>query len=223
MSRRARVVAPGRPHHVTQRGNRRQAVFFSDGDYRSYLLLMRQWCSRMGVSVWAYCLMPNHVHLILVPPSEQALCRAVGEAHRRYTVGINQREGWQGHLWQGRFASFVMDQSHLLAAARYIERNPVHAGLVGNAEEWPWSSAAAHVSGRSDGWVQNGWLTDLTAGWCCTWGQHLREPDEPTLGPQLRRHESTGKPLGDESFLRQLTSLLGCDLVPKPAGRPRIP
>ena len=154
MARLARVVAPGRPHHVTQRGNRRQQTFFSDGDYREYLALLGQWCTEYGVRVWAYCLMPNHVHLILVPPSEDALCRAVGETHRRYTRHVNFREGWRGHLWQGRFASFVMDEPHLLAAARYVERNPVKAKLVRKAENWPWSSAAAHAGGQTDDLVE---------------------------------------------------------------------
>ncbi len=133
------------PHHVTQRGNRRQQTFFNDGDYRQYLDLMQHWCLQHQVAIWAYCLMPNHVHLILVPPSEESLCRAVGEAHRRYTRHINFREGWRGHLWQGRFASFVMDEPYLLAAARYVERNPVRARLVSQAADWPWSSAAAHT------------------------------------------------------------------------------
>src|SRR3990172_7401077 len=130
MARLARVVVPGYPHHVTQRGNRRQATFFDDDDYQAYRDLMAEWCRRCGVRVWAYCLMPNHVHLIAVPGSPEALRQAVGEAHRRYTRLVNFREGWRGHLWQGRFASFVMDEGHLLAAARYVERSPVRAGLV---------------------------------------------------------------------------------------------
>ena len=96
MARLARVVVPGFPHHVTQRGNRRQLTFFCDGDYEIYLGLMAQWCWAWGVEVWAYCLMPNHVHLIVVPESEEGLCRAIGEAHRRYTRHVNFREGWRG-------------------------------------------------------------------------------------------------------------------------------
>src|SRR4030042_6340136 len=110
MARIARVVAPGYPHHVVQRGNRRQTAFFSDEDYETYLNLMAQWCDRCKVNVWAYCLMPNHVHLIAVPDSENGLRRAIGEAHRRYTRRINFREGWRGHLWQGRFGSFPMGE-----------------------------------------------------------------------------------------------------------------
>jgi putative transposase len=110
MARVARIVGPGMPHHVTQRGNRRQQTFFSDDDYRAYLLLLKEWCGHRGNRIWAYCLMPNHAHLIVVPKMEDGLCRGIGEAHRRYTRRINFREGWRGHLWQGRFASYVMDE-----------------------------------------------------------------------------------------------------------------
>ncbi len=118
MTRLARVVAAGYPHHITQRGNRRQEVFFGDEDYQAYIDLLGTWCSHYGVGIWAYCLMPNHVHLIAVPESEEGLTPAISEAHRRYSRRINFREGWRGHLWQGRFASFPMDEPYLLAAAR---------------------------------------------------------------------------------------------------------
>ena len=134
MARLARVVIPGMPHHITQRGNRRQPTFFCEEDYAAYLELMGQWCKERGVAVWAYCLMPNHVHLIAVPKSEDGLRRAIGKAHRRYTRRVNFREQWRGHLWQGRFASFVLDEPYLLAAARYVELNPVRAGLATCAE-----------------------------------------------------------------------------------------
>ena len=130
MARLARVIAPGMPHHVTQRGNRRQQTFFGKEDYQHYLELISRFCRAEQVAIWAYRLMPNHVHLIVVPQSAESLRRAIGEAHRRYTRRINFREGWRGHLWQGRFASFVMDEDHLLTAARYVELNPVRAGLV---------------------------------------------------------------------------------------------
>ena len=141
MARLARIVAPGRAHHVTQRGNRRMQTFFCDEDYQAYLSLLGEWCGEFDVRIWAYCLMPNHVHLILVPSTADGLRRAVAEVHRRYTRMINFREGWRGCLWQGRFASFVMSEKHLMGAVRYVERNPVKAGLVTRAEDWRWSSA----------------------------------------------------------------------------------
>jgi len=130
MARIARVVVPGTPHHVTQRGNRRQDTFFRDEDYEAYIDLMSEWCGKCDVEIWAYCLMPNHIHMIAVPESEQGLSRAIGEAHRRYTRMINLRKRWTGYLWQGRFASFPMDEDHLLAAVRYVEMNPVRARMV---------------------------------------------------------------------------------------------
>ena len=147
MARLARVVVPGLPHHVTQRGNRRQQTFFGDQDYQAYKDLAATFAAKAGVAVWAYCLMPNHVHLILVPETREGLHQALGETHRRYTRRINFREGWRGYLWQGRFASFPLDEAHLHAAGRYVELNPLRAGLVEKAEDWPWSSAA-RPSGR---------------------------------------------------------------------------
>jgi putative transposase len=223
MARIARVVVAGMPHHVTQRGNRRQEVFFGDDDYHAYLSVMREWCVRHGLRVWAYCLMPNHVHLIVVPPSDDSLAAGIGEAHRRYTRRVNFRKGWRGHLWQGRFASFVMDEPHLIAAARYVERNPVRAGLVRRAEDWPWSSAAAHVSGRDDALAENGWLAERTAGWVCTWGEYLADSDTEDLQDRLRLHERTGRPLGDRPFLERLGALLGRDLIPGKRGpKPKV-
>src|SRR5665213_3379088 len=150
MARMARVVAAGVPHHVTQRGNRRQKVFFCDTDYQTYLSLLAEGCAAARVAVWAYCLMPNHVHLILVPRDEDGLRAALGEAHRRYTREVNFRQGWRGYLWQGPFSSFPMDDDYLLACARYIELNPVRAKLAASARGWRWSSARAHLAGRDD-------------------------------------------------------------------------
>ena len=137
MARIARVVCPGIPHHVTQRGNRRQETFFCDEDYAAYLDLMAERCRHWGVEVWAYCLMPNHVHLIAVPSTEDGLARAIGQAHCRYTRMVNFRENWRGYLWQGRFASFPMDESYFISCARYIGLNPVRAQLVTRATDWP--------------------------------------------------------------------------------------
>jgi len=126
----ARVVAPGIPYPVIRRGDRRQTGVFSEEDHSAYLALMAEWCGGSGVEVWAYCLMAKHVHLIAVPGSEEGLRRAIGQAHRRYTRRANFREGWRGHLWEGQFAFYAMDERYGLAAARYIEWNPVRTGVV---------------------------------------------------------------------------------------------
>src|SRR4030042_3792443 len=141
MPRIPRVIAPGIPHHITQRGNRRMQTFFSNEDYSTYIDLMAEWCRKLRVELWAYCFMPNHIHMIAVPETEDGLRRAIGEAHRRYTRRINFREGWRGHLWQGRFSSFVMDNKYLLTAVRYVAMNPVKAGLVRRPQEDRWGRA----------------------------------------------------------------------------------
>jgi putative transposase len=214
MARLARVVIPGLPHHVTQRGNRRQQTFFNDEDYAAYLELMREWCGEKGVQIWGYCLMPNHTHLIAVPSCEDGLRWAIGEAHRRYTRRINFREKWRGYLWQGRFASFVMDEPYLLAAARYVELNPVRAGLVPSAEDWAWSSARAHLAGRDDRLVSVAPLWAMIA----DWNGFLQSavPEEELR--QIRRHGRTGRPLGDETFLGRLESVVGRVLKPQKRG-----
>jgi putative transposase len=196
-------------------------TFFRDEDYREYLSLLGEWCGQHGNRIWAYCLMPNHVHVIVVPASEDGLARGIGEAHRRYSRRINFREGWRGHLWQGRFASFVMDEPHLPAAARYVERNPVKAGLVDAAEDWPWSSAAAHVGDGSEdpqAMAETAWLSERIAGWICTWREYLLEPEEAELAMAMRQRENTGRPLGDLDFIGRLGALLGRDLLPKKRG-----
>ena len=222
MARLARAVVPGLPHHVTQRGNRRQQTFFCEDDYREYLALLGEWFGRHGVRLLGYCLMPNHVHLIVVPPTEDALCRAIGETHRRYTRRVNFREGWRGHLWQGRFASLVMDEPYLLAAVRYVERNPVKAKLVRHAAAWSWSSAAAHVSGEPDGVVETGWLCKRIAGWVCTWQQHLGYADEPGLGRIMQQHENrAGRWVASRSSRdwNRFSAALFCQAGPAGPGR----
>jgi putative transposase len=221
MARLARAVVAAYPHHVTQRGNRRQPTFFSDDDYKAYADLMTECCRKHGVSVWAWCLMPNHVHLVVVPETAEALARAFGEAHRRYTRLINFREGWRGYLWQGRFASYPMDSRYALAAARYVERNPVRAGLVRQAWAWPWSSAAAHVAGGGDGLIAPG--GPLVAE-VSDWRRFLAAADDAQEAALLRRHARTGRPLGSLDFVLQMESVLGRRLRRlRPGPRPKRP
>lgn len=199
----ARVVAPGIPHHITQRGNRRMETFFSDSDYREYLYLMAEWCNRCKVDIWAYCLMPNHVHLIAVPETEYGLRRGIGEAHRRYTRYINFQKSWKGHLWQGRFASFPMDEYYTLATARYIELNPVKAGMVKRAEQYRWSSAKAHLFKEDDILVKASPLLDINPDWV----ELLLSTSSDEEHETLKSHERTGRPLGPETFVERLEKL----------------
>lgn len=212
MARIARVIATGLPHHVTQRGNRRLQTFFCDDDYREYVSLMAEWCNKCGVEIWAWCLMPNHVHLIAVPSADDSLARAIGEAHRRYTRRINFREQWRGHLWQERFASFPMDENYLLAAARYVEMNPVAAGLVALPEEYPWSSARAHLVGEDDQLVKVAPLLGMVDNWRELLS--LSEDEEISL---FRRHERSGRPMGNDAFVERLEA--GLDRMLRPLKR----
>jgi putative transposase len=176
---------------------------------------MADWCKERGVEIWAYCLMPNHVHLIAVPQSEDGLGRAIGEAHRRYTRRINFREKWRGYLWQGRFASFVLDEPYLLAAARYVELNPVRAGLVVDAVDWPWSSAKSHLSGRDNRLVRVAPLLAMVADWRGLLNSAIAE--EELRG--FREHGRSGCPLGNATFVRRLEQAVGRILRPRKPGR----
>ena len=214
MPRIARVIAEGHPHHVTQRGNRRLQTFFRDEDYEEYLRLMSQWLTKRDVAVWAYCLMPNHVHLVVVPMTADGLRRGIGEAHRRYTRMINFREGWRGHLWQGRFASFPVDNSHLLNSARYIERNPVAANMAKHPWDYPWSSARAHLEKRDDILVRVKPLLEMVDDWRYFIGQETTKK----MAKDLHLHERTGRPWGDEAFIERLEAATGRNLKRKKPG-----
>ena len=205
MARIARVVAPNIPHHIIQRGNRRMDTFFSEADYREYLYLMAEWCNRCKVQIWAYCLMTNHIHLIAVPESEDGLRRAIGEAHRRYTRYINFQKGWKGHLWQGRFSSFPMDEQYLIATAKYIELNPVRARIVNKPGNYKWSSATAHLQKENDILVKTEPLLDIIPDWRELLSSDLTEEEYE----RLRSHETTGRPLGNDVFLTKLEKLTG--------------
>jgi len=218
MARIARIVVPGIPHHVTQRGNRRQPVFFGDADYQLYVGLMSEWCRRYAVEVWAYCLMPNHIHLVVVPETAAGLARAVGEAHRRYTVLVNRRERWTGYLWQGRFSSCPLDEKHLLMAVRYVEQNPVRARLVRQPWRYGWSSAAAHVRGRDDGLVRVKPMLELVSE---DWRGYLGQETGQTDKALLQLHSRTGRPLGAPEFIARLEARLKRRIGLGIRGRPR--
>jgi putative transposase len=221
MARLARLVVPEVAHHVTQRGNRRQEVFFGDEDYAAYRDLVAEACRANSVRCLAWCLMPNHVHLILVPSTPDGLRAALADAHRRYSRRINFAKGWTGYLWQGRFASYPMDDAHLVAAIRYVELNPVKAKLVARAEDWRWSSARAHVRQQPDG------LTDLeaSAAICADWGAMLRDgPEAADRGEaEIEAHQRTGRPWGSAAFVDRLESETGRRLKRlKPGPKPKL-
>jgi len=219
MPRAARIVAPGIPHHVTQRGNNRQPVFFVDDDRRMYLKTLAQQAARHAVKVLGYCLMDNHVHLIVVPKRADSLARAVGRTHWLYSQYINRLHGRSGHLWQNRFYSNAMDDLHCLLAMRYVERNPLRSGVCRIARRYPWSSAAAHCGEKDPA----GLLDE--ASWNELWGR--KNWEEELAGDlsdadlsRLRRSWHTGRPLAGDKFISKLEHALGRRLRALPAGRP---
>jgi len=203
MPRCARIVFPGVPHHITQRGNRRQRVFFSDDDKALYLRLFSRWAEKAGLRIWAYCLMDNHVHHVAVPETEDGLAVAFGETHKAYTKIINEREEWRGFLWQGRFTSFPMDMPYLYRAVRYDELNPVRAKIVHNAVDYRWSSARAHVLGEHDPLLTQ---TPLSMSGR-EWADYLREGMSDAEVEMFRNHTAKACPLGDEGFLKRIGAL----------------
>jgi putative transposase len=228
MPRLSRIVIPDVPHHVTQRGNRRMPVFFSDDDRREYLRLVAGAAAASGTRCLAWCLMDNHVHLILVPPDPDGLRATLGEAHRRYTSRVNLREGWRGHLFQGRFASYPMDKAHAMAAVRYVENNPVAAGSVMRAEQWRWSSARSHIAGER---VADDPLTDIEAladaapDWRSMLQRGLEagalsEEGKP-LADAIEARLRTGRPLAADAWIERQEQALGRRLRPRKRGRKR--
>ena len=220
MARLSRLVLPGYPYHVTQRGNRRQQTFFEEGDYALYLDLLGEAAERAGSEIWAYCLMPNHVHLIVVPADEDGLRRTFADAHRRYTGFINARHRWTGHLWQGRFGAVVMDEAHLAHAMRYVSLNPVRARLVRQAQDWPWSSVRAHLAGEDDGIVRVAPALDRYGDFAAFLGDM---DDDDNAWRALRQSETSGRPLGDAGWIADLEARSGRILAPQKRGpKPRV-
>jgi len=215
MPRIPRLVVPGYPHHVTQRGNRRQKTFFHAEDYLAYLEFISAEKPSAGCDIWAYCLMPNHVHFVIVPQYKDSLALLFKEAHRRYTRRINFRENWRGHLWQERFHSFVMDEPHLDATVRYVELNPVSARLVERPQDWRWSSVHAHLKSSDDELVTVKPMLEKFPDWMAYLGD--RQSNEVLR--EVRKHTKTGRPLGSEKFIETLESKTGRSLKPLKPGR----
>jgi putative transposase len=217
MARISRVVASGYPHHVTQRGVRSISIFQTDSDRRAYLDFMAQELDRFGTEVLAWCLMTNHTHLIVVPKDSTVLARAIGEAHRRYTRMKNFSDGVRGYLFQGRFGSCILDERHLLAAVRYVELNPVSAGMVKEAVDYSWSSARFHLGvNQGDALVRDRNLLGLVD----DWGEYLKGNDEPRTRTTLLRGIRTGRPAGSEQFVKLIERLTGRNLAMRKPGRP---
>ncbi|HEY2933513.1 MAG TPA: transposase [Acidobacteriota bacterium] len=216
MPRKARIVVPGYPHHVTHRGNRRSDIFLDDDDRRFYLYLLQKYTERYKVDLWSYSLMTNHTHLITLPYSKESLSEAMKRADGRYAMYFNAKYGFVGHLWQGRFFSCALDDPHLRSAVRYVERNPVRAGMVARAEDYPWSSAAANCGVRHDPVLSDGLpLKQIIP----DWAKWLEQPTTEEEFERIRRMTRAGRPCGSEQFIEELEKLFGLDLRQKPRGK----
>jgi putative transposase len=220
MARIARVVLAETSHHVTQRGVDRQSVFFSDVDRRVYLELLQHSARQFRMRLLGYCLMSNHVHWIVIPSQPDSLAKAFGDAHGRYAHYANALRNRSGHFWQNRFFSCALETSHLWAALRYVERNPLRAGLVAAAEEWPWSSAAARTGSVSwPDWLDVGdWRATFTAE---DWRSYLGSAELTEAELRLRINTYTGRPAGSAAFLARAEATLCRRLEPRKGGRPR--
>ncbi len=221
MPRLARTVCARVPHHITQRGNRREEVFFTDDDRHAYLAWLKDYAEKYEVHILAYCLMTNHIHLIAVPASEDGLEKVLKPLHMRYAQRVNRTRGWKGHLWQGRYFSSALDEDYLWAAVRYVERNPVRARLVRKAENYRWSSASAHCGIKPDPVLTRKpfWQRQFES--IGDWAAWLAEGDEPQRLEILRRNVEKGLPCGSEKFIQKLEKLTGRALQYRPRGRPK--
>ena len=215
MPRFRRLVVPGYPHHVTQRGVRRQLTFFDDDDYDQYLNLANDTLDLSDLRIWAYCLMPNHIHAVVVPTNADSLANFFRPLHREYARLTNKKHEWSGHLWQGRFSSVPMEESHVYAALRYVELNPVRAGLVRAPGDWRWSSARAHLGLSSDPILD----TSATDKLVDCWSKYLDVPERTDEFEQLRRRTRIGRPEGSDDFIRSIEAACGRRVRKKKRGR----
>jgi len=219
MARIARLVVPGAPHLVTQRGEGGARTFFEDADYRLYRGLLAEAAEKAESQVWAYCLLPGEVHAVLVPADPDGVRRTFADLHRRYTKHVNARQGRTGHLWQGRFGSAALDEDHVIAAIRYVSLAPVRAGLAARAWDWPWSSVRAHLAGRDDAVVRVAPALNRVGGFATFLGAPFDQSAE--FGP-LRRAVTTGRPLGSTEWVAGLEQRSGRALAPRKRGpKPR--
>lgn len=220
MPRLPRTVFAGLPHHVTQRGNRRAPIFFSDDDRLAYLSWLKEYADKHEVEVLAYCLMSNHIHLIAVPAADDGLQRVLRPLHMRYAQHVNLEQGWSGHLWQGRFFSSPLDDAYLWTAMRYVECNPVRAAMVPRAEDYRWSSAAAHCTQKPDGVLkpESNWGKRFAA--IHNWSGWLQMADEAEKLDLLRQNADKGLPCGGAEFVQALGVQVGRPLEGRPRGRP---
>lgn len=216
MARLARSTVIGYPHQVTQRGNYGQRVFEEAADYQNYLALAKEYADRYQIDIWAYCLMPNHVHFVCVPRLPGGLSKGFNTLHMRYAQYFHKKKGLTGHLWKGRFQSCLLDDPSCFEEIRFIENNPVRAGLVERPEEYPWSSARGHLIGETDPILSKVFPFAKTM----NWSEYLKADVNERILDRIRQRIKTGRPAGEEKFVHELEKILGRRLEALPRGRP---
>jgi putative transposase len=218
MPRIPRIVVRDYPYHVTQRGNYKQTIFKSVEDYRQYLTWLKEYSKKYSLDIWAYCLMSNHVHFVCVPRKDNSLARTFNTLHMRYSQYYNRKMGVTGHLWHGRFLSSILDERHLYAAIRYVENNPVRAGIIDEPIRYKWSSAREHCGiARDEILSKMCYLCDEID----NWSKYLREQEPPEVIDRLRKNVRSGRPCGEEGFIQDIEKIVGKSLRVLPRGRPR--
>lgn len=217
MPRIARLVLPDYPHHVTQRGNYQQTVFNIEKDYKYYLSLFKKYAEEHSLSILSFCLMPNHVHFICIPAGKDSLANTFKITHMLYAQYSNKRNNLKGHLWQGRFFSSILDEKYLYAAVRYVENNPVRAGLVEKPWDWKWSSARTHAAGE-DSVLPLGDISQFIE--IKNWTDYLTQFEDKKLIKTFKKNTLVGRPSGDINFVVHLEKILGVKLMPSKRGRP---
>jgi len=220
MTREARAVVVGAAHHITQRGNNRQDVFFVDGDREHYLSLLKLQAEQYGLIIHGYCLMTNHVHIVATPEDEQSLAKGIGRTHYFYTRYVNKMHGRSGHLWQNRFFSSPLDDDYFFRTIRYVERNPVRAKVVRKPWRYRWSSVNAHIAGSDSRELLSfsEWPRRYKGD---RWKTILDDVEDESTVDTIRSSTLKGRPLGSDRFISKLETRLGRRLRPLPVGRPR--
>jgi len=217
MPRTARIVAVGFPHHITQRGNNKQPTFLDDNDYSHYLNLLEKSKKRYKLDIYSYSLMPNHIHLKAVPNERDSMAKVFNSCQMSFCQYFNKKYKKVGHLWQSRFFSCPLDEKHLYFVSKYIENNPVRAGLVKSPERWKWSSARAHL-GIEKGLISLSPISKVLK--VPDWEKYLSKPLKELEIHRIEKNLLSGAPLGNSKFIETLEKLLGISLKKRPVGRP---
>lgn len=222
MGRFKRIVIPGIAHHITHRGNNQKNIFFNPDDRDRYFTLLKHYSDKHDFRILAYCLMTNHVHIVGIPEKQESLPRVIRDTHQRYSLTLNQRLKRSGHVWQNRYFSCPLDESHLVATLCYTEQNPTRAGMVEYTWEYPWSSARVHLglmADKSEVLDMSWWNSKFDPeGWRETLGESV---DDKSID-DIRYKTKSGLPLGKKAFRVQLEKRLGRELSKKPRGRNKI-